>query len=568
MKWILTDYFTFFALLTFVLIVNLPAISYSMVYFEQAPIYLANQQLHSFLDLFKIYFKPEMLYAGSIPFFRPTGHFLMYQIITPFIGWHNLKILIMINLVFLTLTGFFMIKLYSILFPRYKIGGYIAFSIYMMHPALILSHLMAMHFDFAYAFFCILSLYWFALFCQKNNLELYLASQHKLNRFHLLLLSLFSYIVAMSFKETAIMLGPVLILYFLISLYSTENRMDFIINLFRNRQALSIFLILMITCLTLALYFSLSRPSAILLFWLDLSHKKLENALHYFQYIFAFWNKSPGNWTINYIHYPLSSRFIIWFFSACCMVACLFYSKFFTKSIKKSLVFLFLSFILFLLLPINWSGWPWHLNLSLIFISLIMGFSFEFIYSNLIKNKRIIYSVGIIIFLLTGLSTSHMILAHTHSNSDVNFTLSLNKNALFHPPNIKNQLNPNSIIIIEDSQRGLQHTTVNAYKLGDSFYPFENEITFQACSELYFLKPDKIYGGLLFKWAYLMPSLKEEIYPFKIENMRTVPDLILKNWIQHSHHIFCLGYDREGNWHDYTPLFKKNLLKEKIRRTL
>ncbi|HSW71142.1 MAG TPA: hypothetical protein VLH77_04100, partial [Gammaproteobacteria bacterium] len=75
-----------------------------------------------------------------------------------------------------------------------------------------------------------------------------------------------------------------------------------------------------------------------------------------------------------------------------------------------------------------------------------------------------------------------------------------------------------------------------------------------------------VYNGTLFKWAYLMPELREEVYPFEVNHLQEVPDLVLYDWLQHADNIFCVGYDANAQWHDRSVLFRKNLALEKRRR--
>jgi hypothetical protein len=77
-----------------------------------------------------------------------------------------------------------------------------------------------------------------------------------------------------------------------------------------------------------------------------------------------------------------------------------------------------------------------------------------------------------------------------------------------------------------------------------------------------------VYNGRLFRMAYLLPNLQEEVYPFQIANMQRVPDIILRNWLKHAADIFCVGYDKEGVWHDRTVDFRQKIASEKIRRHL
>ncbi|HSW70608.1 MAG TPA: hypothetical protein VLH77_01355, partial [Gammaproteobacteria bacterium] len=190
----------FTSLFAFVLLVNNTVLSAKLIYVEQPMLFAANHMLHSLSDLFAIYLHPKMLDIFSIPFFRPTGHFLIYQLLMPFLGWHNTQGLIVVNLFFLACTGLLLIKIYERLFPGFTVGAYLAFSIYLMHPALMLSRLIALHFEFAYVSFTLLSFYCFQRFCQDR----------KTKHYSFLMGSLFFYVVAVTCKEPALLLGPVL----------------------------------------------------------------------------------------------------------------------------------------------------------------------------------------------------------------------------------------------------------------------------------------------------------------------------------------------------------------------
>ncbi|HSW71611.1 MAG TPA: hypothetical protein VLH77_06505, partial [Gammaproteobacteria bacterium] len=155
----------FVAIWAFVLFVNSAVISFDLLYAEQPMIYTANQMFLSWGDFFRAYLHPQMLDIFSIPFFRPSGHFLLYQLLTPILGWHNTQAMLIVNLSFLAFSGFLVVKIYELLFPGFWLGAYLAFGFYLMHPALILSRLIVLHFEFAYIFFTLLSFYCFARFC-------------------------------------------------------------------------------------------------------------------------------------------------------------------------------------------------------------------------------------------------------------------------------------------------------------------------------------------------------------------------------------------------------------------
>jgi hypothetical protein len=85
----LTSFMTFTLLWLFILLAYLPFLKLHMVYEEQPIIYLANQKITSLYSFLQVYLHPAQLEIFGVPFFRPSGHFLLYQLITPFVGWHN-----------------------------------------------------------------------------------------------------------------------------------------------------------------------------------------------------------------------------------------------------------------------------------------------------------------------------------------------------------------------------------------------------------------------------------------------------------------------------------------------
>ena len=254
----------FVILMAIVLIVNANVISFDMLYPEQPTIYLANQKIKSLHDLLTIYLHPQWLHS-VVPFFRPSGHFLVYQMLMPLLGWHNTKGLIVINFIFLALTGYCMIAIYRLLFPNNMMGGFVAFGLYLMHPALSLSRFITLHFEFAYTFFLLLGLYFFIFFCKKNSHDAQINSQQStFNAPYLLAFALFFYAIAVTFKEPAIMLGPVFMSYFLIMLYKKPLTKTFFLTLICKKEVRNIFILFGISTFTLALYLTLP--------WQTMSH--------------------------------------------------------------------------------------------------------------------------------------------------------------------------------------------------------------------------------------------------------------------------------------------------------
>lgn len=572
------------SLFLLVLIINHSIIVLSPVFSEQPPLYLANQQITSLGDLIKVYLNPEMLYSGSIPYFRPSGHFLIYQMIAPIFGWHNLTVLFLINLFFLSLTGFVMIKLYALLFPRFISGGYIAFSLFMMHPALTLSRFMVMQFEYAYTFFSLLSMYYFILFCQRNFLTYQLRIQgnlginvplFELTHFSLVALSMLFYIIAITFKESAIMLGPVMAMYFLIIFYNGNSIFHFANYLWRSSQSRQIVSLLLVLFVSLSLYISLQWVTVQRPFNADIQN----NIIYYLQVIVGVWDKYDFSIfdNPNSLLFTFLMRFI-WCMAGLALIISL-YSYSIQLLYKKSLIFLCLAALLFLILPLFFGGFPWHLSLTLLMLSLSLGFGIEFLFSKKLGQEAatiiatllcIVLSVNVLL-----INKQHVLINHQSYN------FLLNRNALLEPPIPANTLTEDSILIVEDSDRardivsnsGFQirltkpkYFKDNAYAIGDSYYPFENEKTLSEHQKGYFLKTQYFYNGTLFRWVYLMPNLKEMVYPFQINKMESVPDDVIYSWLQDSKNIFAVGYDENAKWHDMTLLFKTNLVKEKTRR--
>lgn len=107
-----------------VIVVNWSVISFDFLCPEQIVVYIANLNIKSFGNILDIYLYPKML-QHNIPFFRPTGHFVMYQLFAPWPGWQNSKGLIVINLVILAITGYVMLKIYELLFPHHNLSFYV-----------------------------------------------------------------------------------------------------------------------------------------------------------------------------------------------------------------------------------------------------------------------------------------------------------------------------------------------------------------------------------------------------------------------------------------------------------
>lgn len=578
----------FVILFAFVLLINAPLLSFDLMYAEQPMLFAANQSIQSLSDLFNIYLHPKMLDIFSVPFFRPSGHFLMYQLITPFLGWHNTRAFVAINLFFLALTGYVLLKLYELLFPGFKMGAYLALGIYLMHPALMLSRLIVLHFEFAYVFFTLLSVYCLVFFCLNTDI-----TQKKIQKYSFLLGALGFYAVAVTFKEPAMMLGPVLVCCLGIFLYRGQALPQYFYDLTHNKQILQIVTLIITTGLSLALYLSLAWPTLRHpLGTMITSQEKMAAARELINTIVGFSSRSEVRAALHQpnliwrelIFTPLTKAilWILWFMTLLSTVKMglsslrAYLPRFISMAMpeepllyKKSWLFLWVAAMLFMVLPVNWAmGLPWHLNLTLIFLSLIAGFACEDLSQYWGNHKKSIYLVGLIFSILIGLNTIAVNNANLqHLVSRNGFSLAVGRNAVFHPPAIKNKLNADTIVLVADS------ILRDSYALGNSHYPLflGDELDFDALQKMQafsFLRYQAIYNGYLFKWAYLMPELQEEVYPFDVNKLGPVPDAVIHNWLQHYSNIVCLGYDRQANWHDQTAEFKKNLLLEQAKRLL
>lgn len=566
----LKELFFFSLIAAFVLAVNASIISWDLMYPEQPLIYIANQQIHSLRDLFNIYSHPKMLDIFSIPFFRPSGHFLIYQILTPLLGWHNTRALLIVNFLFLAGIGYLLLKLYALLFPGYKIGGYIAFGIYLMHPSLILSRLILLHFEFAYIFFTLLSVYCFALFCSRARTTSY----------SLLAGALLCYGISITFKEPALMLGPVLALYYCFSIDRGDTTLrTFLYRLFCRSQNLEIIATLGIITLSAAIYLTLPWPNLNFkhpLAAVITSKERIAALQEFARIIFAIPTHFASFKTIYHpqmtwriLVFPTPLCFVMWmFYGLLGLTSVLLIARGKNTAIKKSLLFLGCSALLFMILPIQWSlGLPWHISLTLLFLSMMLGFSGEYFFRSLLPNHpKTIQCMGMTIAVLLGLSTWYVNRVNINELvSHYGFELAVSRNAVWHPPTMKQAFSPESLLVVEDS------TIHNPYALGNSGYTYYTIGNFdfdalQKILDLSFLKFEPLYNGTLFTWAYALPFLQEEVHPFDVHQMRTVPDALIYHWLQHYHNIFCVGYDKQANWHDRTAIFKKNLLREKTDR--
>lgn len=570
----------FFLVLCAVL-VNLPIINFDMMYPEQPLMYIANQKIHHFSDLLGVYMHPQIFHY-AIPFFRPSGHFLMYQLLTPLIGWHQTQMLFVVNFIFLGLAGYYMLRLYMLLFPRYWMGGLVGLAIYVSHPSLALVKVSILHFEYAHVFFALMGLYYFILFCMKNDFT----KNKPLSAMRLLVASLFLYIVAVTFKEPALMLGVVYLAYLCLSVCQSQPPLLNLRRIVFNKQILQLIFLLMALTVMLSGYLTLGWPSShnpvSKVFVVSKSMKSIRNFL-----IFIFnWNILAGqqeSWgvgkeymriwrTIVFPGYAAVIMFISLILSISAGI--LLYKNKLNADYKTSFSFLIIAAILFLVIPLGWGvGAPWHYHLTLVFLCLLIGFSVEYLGNIFIADQSRLRIISVLIaagIALSAVPTNIAIINYYHSIPAISQPLALIHNAVFAAPRLPGKFAKNSLLIVEDS------IYKSSYLLGSGYYPLQlyylTNINYymQLVREPthFFLPVDVNYSGSLFTWAYLRADLKEEIIPFTLDTMNVVTSPLIYQWLQHYNRIYYLGHDAQGHWYDLTNNFKQKLLAEQKRRRL
>ncbi len=574
-------------ILMLVWVVNLPIFHSGMLYIEQPTIYLANSHIHSWHDFLNVYLQPKLL-DPAVPFFRPSGHFLIYQIIMPLLGWHNATGMLLINFAFLALIGFFMIKLYRLLFSGFVMGGYIAFAVYLMQPALFVSRLTVMHFEFAYVLFLVTSWYCFALFCKKNHLledaTYYSCGIRKIkfHDMHYVLLAMVFFVIAATFKEPAVMLGLVLISYLCIALYDRQPLLKLLSDILRNKALLQIILLILFTTIVLLIYLTLPWPS--------ISHPdrhaiqliEIWGALKEWVRIVFSLNPSvisesglyAEGLVLRHMTIPFAVQVVNWILLSSLIATIFLVCKSKTNRkiffYRKSLLLLSLACIIFLILPLGWAaGLPWHFSLFLLCFSLMLGFGVEYIIRLFLHHTASATVLSVVMASMIALLTVSVNQENLHyiASQTEGFVYALNQHAVMQPPAIQAQLNTKSVVLVEDS------LSVGDYGLGNGAYPLfilsnaEYE-KLHSLQRYQFIQYQPRYNGTLFRLAYLRPHLQEEIFPFQIQNMKAVASEEIYSWLAQNENIFCLGYDKSGDWSDRTVAFKQKLQTEKKRRQL
>lgn len=565
----------------FTILVNWPVFHYHSMYSEQPIIYIANHAIHNLKDLFNVYLHPKML-EMEIPFFRPSGHFLLYQLLTPLFGWYNQNALLAVNFVFLAVIGFLIIKLYAEFFPGFYAGGWIAFAFYLMQPALILGRITLMHFEFAYVMFLLAGLYGFVIFCKKNLIHPFSLETLQFKHFSYYAGFLIFFMLAVTFKESALMLGPVSMCYFILVLYDAQPH--FLRRVFKNKAIIYIISFTILLTGLLALYLTQSWGARFSNPLRVVSLDQLGPLDDFLRYLLSLTGESTslddlfkGSRIFRQIQTPPLVHLLVWFL----LLATFFswvkiYLQPAATTLKKSILFLGIALLLFMLLPFGWGmAYPWHLSLSLVCESFLLGFGLEYASKTISNNSRWVTTSGLVFALILALTTYEV------DTSNINFLAKTEKgiswrmtyNAVMHPPMLQHKLDHNSLLIVEDSQN------IGDYQLGDSTYPLmliaNNDKSFDGSTFSNFMHQDRVfvridptYDSTLFRFAYDLPDLKEEMISFKISPLNQISNRLLLSWLRRLDNIYAVAYDNNGNWFDDTDAFKKNIQQEQQRRHL
>lgn len=566
----------------FTLLVNYPIIHFDMMYPEQSLIYIANQKIQHLSDLLRVYLHPQLMHY-AIPFYRPSGHFLMYQLLTPFIGWQHTRIFLAVNFIFLGLAGYYLARLYSLLFKGYWVGGVIAFAIYLAHPSLALVKLSVLHFEFAHVFFALAGLYYFVKFCQLNS---DVKNDSVMDHAGLFVTAMLAYMIAATFKEAAVMLGGVYIIYFCISKYNGQKISTYLRAILFNKQALQIVALITVVTISLGIYLTLA--------WSQSSNpvrevmavdRVLASIKSFMIYIFSWtflakkaflgtaYQDFDSIWRM--IEFPFYITTLMFSSAIISMSAAVLLAKSnINIEFKKSFLFLCAAALLFMVIPLGWGiGAPWHFNLTLAMLGLIFGFSAEYISHEFIHRPSIIKWGGMFVAACIGLTSvvTNLSIVHSYqSHPMLDKPLTLGRNGFVNPPSLSEKLTNQSLLIVEDS------IFKYPYFIGAGFYPLQ--LYYLANRNFYlriitepthfFLPLDTNYNGSLFKWAYNHPNIKEEVVPFSLNDLSRVTPSLLYQWLVHYPDIFYIAYDDHGQWHDMTNQFKSKLLLEQKRRKL
>ncbi len=566
----------------FALLVNYPIIHFDMMYPEQPLIYIANQKIHHLRDLLNVYLHPQLMHY-AIPFFRPSGHFLIYQLLTPITGWQHTRVFLAVNFMFLGLAGYYMTRVYSLLFKGYWVGGLIAFAIYLAHPSLALVKLSVLHFEFAHVFFVLVGLYYFIQFCQSNH---DVKNTDDMPHLRLFAAAMIAYIIAATFKESAVMLGGVYMIYFCISKYHGQKLSAYLRQVFFNKQSVQMLMLIAVVTVSLGMYLTLA--------WSQSSNpvrevmaldRALASIKSFMIYIFSWTFLAKKTFLLSayqdfdsiwrMIEFPVYITIIMSLSAVMTISAAIFLAR--SKlniEYKKSFLFLCAAALTFMVIPLGWGiGAPWHFNLTLVMLGLLFGFSAEYVANVFFQHHSYIKWCGIFAALCIGLTsvvTNMAIVNNYQSHPMLDKPLTLGRNGFVNPPQLSGKLTNQSLLIVDDSIYRYP------YFIGAGFYPLQlyyvsyRNFYLQVIMEptRFFLPLDTNYNGSLFRWAYQAPDMKEELIPFNIHQMSKVSPLLIYQWLVHYHDIHYLSYDEHSQWRNMTNQFKTLLLKEQKRRKI
>lgn len=429
----------------------------------------------------------------TLDWYRPTSFYAIYQILSPFVQWHNTIAFRAINLTSLALTGMLSATIAKKLFqPLSSLSdseqasqknriGFLTATYFITLPTIFNPGVFVTAFDFLHQLFFLASFYFYICWNQSKSFITYC-------------FSIICFTIGLTCKEVVIIL-PFFLLFFDFFSHSKE------VFLKKCRNLFPFFIIFLIysSCRVLPLLSSQHNSDSYRVHFVwAYFHRNIIKTLFW---VFRFYPKPAGEMLIH-------SDFITFFLGF--LIFLLFIKGFTTKksndqtsSMMSSKKFLFLV-LLPSLIPIYSSGRPWHFALSGALFGMMLSFSFEASFKKN-KNKLAIFFCAILI--LVGKWNFYQF---WEKNKDVLINLSY---LLEHPPIPKEKINSETCILI-----------LNEKGIDTWYFAF----------------------GDLFKYIYLQPKLKILIW----QNTSSSDEL--KQWSTYPSR-YCVDFNTKNErWVDAT----------------
>ncbi|MBP7734480.1 MAG: hypothetical protein KA369_00775 [Spirochaetes bacterium] len=492
------------ALIISILAVYSQVLSYPRYSPEWSLFYFWNYNL-SLKDIIALY-NPFLVSFGQY-FYRPTAFVTFYQLVTPFIDWHNIAGFQVLGVIMLAINSVFIYYFTRQLFKD-EITPLLTSLLSFIHPVFfILIHNLFMT-DFLYQFF----LLWFCIIFCGNFLE-------RKKAFPWIAIAMFLYLLAVTSKEQAIGL-PVFLAGFLI--------LEFLFNrttvatgnaLFRNRLVLTL-MVIIITIIYIAIFLSRVQESfssgeyriglnpAIII-------NNIVSGFLWLFHVFKFPNKT---WPLFRVHstnanniYGLMVLAAVFYYGAIIVI------RKERDEIRKLLGLLFF-IAAFMMLPVYSGGRPWHFALPAVAVMMLYA---RFVSRLLEKARnRTVAVAALCIIVIVPMTLSAINFSRDMNRVDEAFKL--NSEALLHPPLPGSSIPKGSTI---------------------AYYPAEAKW---------------LYGcGHMFSFVYARNDINEIPVP---DIIAITPEAALDLYSKANLYYFEYDRSREPRWQDKSTEFKARLL--------